>query len=172
MKRILVIGPGGAGKSTFSTRLGELLRLEVIHLDSLYWKSGWIESDKADWATTVGRLLERETWVMDGNYSGTLASRIAACDTVMFLDLPRMTCIWRVFRRALKYRNRTRPDMAPGCPEQLSLEFMLWIWDYPSKSRPKVLRLLDECDTNTTIIRLRTPNEIERFLDDLRERVG
>mgnify|MGYP002149391403 FL=1 len=83
MKKILVIGSGGAGKSTFATRLGELLRINVVHLDRLHWKPGWVEPSKAEWAETVNELISREAWVMDGNYSGTLEQRLAACDTVV-----------------------------------------------------------------------------------------
>src|SRR5580765_7184882 len=94
MKRILVIGSGGAGKSTFAKRLGEILKIEVIHLDSLYWKPGWIEPPKPEWKKTIERLLTRDFWVMDGNYSGTLDVRFEACDTVIFLDIARMICLW------------------------------------------------------------------------------
>jgi adenylate kinase family enzyme len=107
MKRIFVIGPGGAGKSTFATQLGEILGIEVIHLDSLYWKPGWVEPPKSEWAATLEALLERDTWIVDGNYSGTLERRLAVCDAVVFLDLPRRTCIWRVLRRAARYDNST-----------------------------------------------------------------
>ena len=69
VKRVLVIGPGGAGKSTFARRLGQILSIEVIHLDTLYWRPGWIEPSKEDWLATVERLLARDAWIMDGNYS-------------------------------------------------------------------------------------------------------
>lgn len=82
MKRVLVIGPGGSGKSTLSTALGEILGIEVIHLDRFYWSAGWIEMPKDKWATTVDELLSRDAWIMDGNYSGTLAKRISASDTI------------------------------------------------------------------------------------------
>lgn len=167
MKKILVIGPGGAGKSTFATRLGQLLRLEVIHLDVLYWKAGWVEPAKAEWAAAIERLVDREAWVMDGNYSGTLQTRLRACDALVFLDLPRRTCIWRVLRRAIRYRKATRPDMAQGCPEHLNLAFLVWIWNYRRRTRPKILNLLAIERGNRAIIWLRSRAEVTQYLTQL-----
>src|SRR3982751_1716212 len=99
MKKILVIGSGGAGKSTFAQRLGAILKLEVIHLDSLYWSSGWVEMPKDEWRTMVDELLKKDSWIMDGNYGGTLDIRLEAADTVVFLDISRLICLWRILKR-------------------------------------------------------------------------
>jgi adenylate kinase family enzyme len=112
----------------------------------------------------VEELLSRDAWIMDGNYSGTLAARYKACDTVIFLDMPRRVCIRRVLKRALMYRKKSRPDMAEGCPEKLSWEFILWIWNYPSRTRPKVLSMLESNPDEKTIVRLRSPSDVKRFL--------
>ena len=84
MKRILVIGSGGAGKSTFAKRLGEILKLKVIHLDSLFWSAGWLEMPKDQWRAMVEELIKGDSWILDGNYGGTLDLRLAACDGVIF----------------------------------------------------------------------------------------
>ena len=81
-----------------------------------------------------------------------------------FLDLPRLTCLWRVLKRVVRYRNTTRPDMADGCPERLSLEFLLWIWNYHRRSRPKILKLLRERQLDIEVIWLRSSWQVERFL--------
>src|SRR5947209_9630130 len=127
MRRVLVIGSGGAGKSTFARRLGKLLDLQVIHLDVNYWKPGWVETPKDEWRRKVEELAKGDAWIIDGNYSGTLDMRLAACDTVVFLDLPRTVCIRRVLKRVLTYRDGTRPDMAEGCTEKFDFEFLRWI---------------------------------------------
>src|SRR3954466_4414965 len=112
MRKVLVIGPGGAGKSTFAKRLGELLKIEVLHLDKFYWRPGWVETPKSEWLKTIEELVEGESWIMDGNYSGTLDVRFTACDTVIFLDMSRALCLWRVLKRVIMYWKRSRPDMA------------------------------------------------------------
>ena len=164
MKKVLVIGPGGAGKSTFATRLGELLKLEVIHLDQIYWRAGWIETPKDEWRKTVAELLNRDSWIIDGNYSGTLRDRIEASDTVIFLDLPRRVCLWRVLRRAVVYRNKQRPDMAEGCAERFNLEFVIWVWNYARRTRPKVVDLLQSKAATKKIVWLRSRSGVEKFL--------
>src|SRR3954470_17949621 len=163
MKKILVIGSGGAGKSTFASRLGAILKLEVIHLDSLYWSAGWLEMPKDQWRTTVEELLKKDAWIMDGNYGGTLPARLEACDAVIFLDISRVLCLWRVLKRRALYRRASRPDMAEGCPEKIDWEFIKWIWDYPRKRRPAILEKLQALSHSKTIIVLKSQTEVENF---------
>lgn len=164
MRRILVIGSGGSGKSTVSTSLGGKLGLPVVHLDQLYWKAGWIEPKKAEWAETVRETIGRDAWILDGNYSGTLAERVEACDTVIFLDLSRFVCLWRVLVRTITHHGKTRPDMPDGCPERFNLSFLIWVWNYPVRTRRKVLSLLAEHASSKNVIHLRTRKEVESFL--------
>lgn len=167
MRKVLVIGSGGAGKSTFARRLGKLLDIEVIHLDALYWNAGWVETPKPVWAKRVAELVERDAWIMDGNYSGTFDIRLKACDAVVFLDMPRLLCLWRVLKRLMIYRNRTRPDMAEGCGEKLNWEFLLWVWNYPKRTRPKIIDWIRENSGSKKVIRLRSPAEVERYLTNV-----
>jgi adenylate kinase family enzyme len=170
MRKILVIGSGGAGKSTFARRLGKLLDLEVVHLDALYWNPGWVETPKAAWAEMVAELVKRDAWIIDGNYSGTFDIRFKACDAVIFLDMPRLICLRRVLKRSMIYRNRSRPDMGDGCQEKLDrefLKFLLWIWNYPKRTRPKIMAWIRENSESKTVVRLRSPAEAERYLADV-----
>lgn len=164
MRKILVIGSGGAGKSTFANRLGKLLNIEVLHLDKFYWRPGWVETPKSEWQKKVEELLGRDAWIMDGNYSGTLDTRFKACDTAIFLDMARTVCLWRVLKRAIIYRNKRRPDIAEGCPERLTLEFILWIWNYPSRTRPKIVRMFESNHEEKKVVWLRSQADVEGFL--------
>lgn len=167
MQRVLVVGAGGAGKSTFAVRLGQRTGLPVVHLDREYWRSGWVEPEPAQWRATIERLIAADRWILDGNFGGTMERRIAACDTIVFLDLPRHLCLWRVLRRRLQYRAAARADMAPGCEERLSLHFLWWIWSYPWRRRPALLRRLQQLRPGQRAVILRSDAEIERFLAEV-----
>ena len=164
MRKILVIGSGGSGKSTVATRLGALLNLEVSHLDKLFWRPGWVRPSREDWVQTVTELMNQDSWILDGNYTGTLELRFQHCDTIIFLDLWRWLCLWRIGRRVLRYRKDLRPDMAEGCPEKLDLEFVSWVWNYPRQTKPKVVKLLSERCEGKEIVWLRSRREVEGFL--------
>ena len=168
MKRVLVIGSGGAGKSTFARRLGRRLGLPVIHLDRVYWHPGWVETPKDEWKRKVEELCAGDSWVMDGNYSGTLEIRLGACDAVIFLDLPRPLCMWRVLKRAVMYRDTPRPDMAAGCRENLQPKFLHWVWTYRKRRRPKILATLERVAGEKRVVRLSSSAEVERFLAEVR----
>src|SRR5947208_537275 len=88
------------------------------------------------------KLVQRDVWVMDGNYGGTLDLRLAACDTVLFLDLPPLVCCWRVLKRRVQFHNTSRPDAGNDCPERLNWEFLCWVWTYRKTRRPKILEKL------------------------------
>ena len=165
--RVLVIGSPGAGKSTLARQLGELLRLPVIHLDAHFWQPGWVHVPFDEWEEMVERLTEGETWIMDGNYGTSLYLRIPAADTIIHLDFPRYICIWRVLKRLVLHYGRTRPDLAPGCPERIDLEFMKWVWGFQCKIRPYNLRMLDLFAHGKHVITLRHPREIREFLRTL-----
>ncbi len=167
MKKVLVIGAGGAGKSTVARRLGQLLDIEVKHLDKFYWRAGWKEPAKEEWLQTITELTSNDSWIIDGNYGGTLEFRLQHCDTIIFLDMPRLLCIWRIAKRRLLHRNRSRPDMAEGCNEKLNWEFIQWVWNYSRTRKPKVIKMLHEQAQDKQVVWLRSSAEVERFLASL-----
>jgi adenylate kinase family enzyme len=168
MQRILVIGSGGSGKSTVAKEIASRLDLPLIHLDALYWQPGWRAAETSEWERVVRELTAAPCWVMDGNYGGTLDVRLPRCDTVVFLDLPRVVCLWRVLKRRLEFHRRSRPDVAPGCPERLSWEFVNWIWTYPKRRRPGILRRLAGLRADQRAIVLSSNRAVRRFLGGLR----
>lgn len=167
MKKVLVIGSGGAGKSTFSRRLHEITGLKLFHLDKLHWQAGWIETPKNEWLKIVENAIKEDEWIIDGNFGGTMELRLKACDTVVFLDFPRAVCLYRVFKRWLAYRNTNRPDMTEGCNEKIDLEFFGWIWSFQKTTKPKIEERLKSFRRGKNIIRLRSKKEVEGFLINL-----
>lgn len=149
--------------------MSEKLGIELIHIDRVYWKPGWVEPSNGDWLARLAVILERDRWIIDGNYSATLEMRLEAGDTAIFLDIRRTLCTWRVIRRTFRYWRRTRPDMAEGCFERLDLPFLAFVWNYPTRSRPKIMRLLKLAEPSTQIIHLRSPREVRRFISSMQK---
>jgi adenylate kinase family enzyme len=131
MKKVLVIGSGGAGKSTFAEQLFARTGLPLIHLDALYWRPGWEETPKAEWMSLIGRIVGEPEWIMDGNYGGTLDQRLEACDTAILLDTSPWRCLWRVVGRRIRHGGKSRPGLAAGCHERLDATFSLVDCDLP-----------------------------------------
>ena len=164
IKKIAIIGSGGAGKSTLAVQLGEKLGLDVYHIDALFWKPGWVATPREELREILADIVKRDSWIIDGNYNDSMDIRLAAADTVVFLDFPPHICLWRVVKRFLQNRGRTRPDMGAGCPEQIDCEFIGWIWRFPINSKPRILQKIEEYFQGEQVITLRSPREVEEFL--------
>lgn len=167
MQRIAIIGSGGAGKSTVARELGERLDLPVVHLDQVFWQPGWDALPLTEWQAQHAALCAEPQWVLDGNYGSTMDQRLAACDAVVFLDLPWWRCLYRVIRRRIRYAGRSRPDMPPQCPERLTWSFMHWIISYPFNRRPVILQKLKVIADTSAVHRLRSPKAVKAFLEML-----
>ncbi|ANU21190.1 topology modulation protein [Planococcus plakortidis] len=168
MQRIMVIGvSAGAGKSRFARRLGETLELPVHHLDAYYWTPGWVERDKKEFRCMQQELANEPCWIIEGNYNSTIDIRLPSCDTLIQLQLPLWRCLWRVLKRRIQYHKKTRPDMAPECPEKLDYEFLKFIVTTYHDRQKFQHHLIEEFMMKypeKQVYILRTPKEIEAFL--------
>jgi len=164
--KILILGSGGSGKSTLAKEVSKHLDIELIHLDAHYWEPGWVMPNKDEWDQKLNELLSLESWVMDGNYQRTISKRLSHADHVIFIDMPRLVCLYRIVKRRIMFRNKSRPDMKKGCNEKLDFAFVKWVWVYNSRNKKKVLTLIDESDVNLTHLKGR--NEVKRFLNVLK----
>lgn len=169
MQRILILGSSGSGKSTLARQLGGKLNLDVIHLDKHYWHPGWQPTPERDWKNKVSKLIQGDSWIIDGNYRSTLNMRIRAADTIIFLDLPPTICAGRAIKRRFMYLNHPRPDISRGCKERLFdpkfPKFVRWILDYPNRARPDVIRRLAQYGEGKQIVWLQSTQEVQEFLD-------
>ena len=166
MERIVIIGCGGAGKSTLARQLGEKLDIPVVHLDKLFWKPGWVEVPKEEFDELHRQELSKDKWIMDGNFNRTMPERIARCDTVIYLDFSRLACLMGVIKRVLTTYGTVRPDMGEGCPERIDFEFLKWVWNYNKNKRERNYRLLNEAEYAKTIV-LKNRRAVKRFLRQL-----
>ena len=166
MERILIIGCGGAGKSTLARQLGEKLDLPVVHLDKLFWKPGWVESAKEEIDEKILTELEKPQWIIDGNYNRTMPRRIQYCDTIIYLDFSRLACLLGVLKRVLTTYGKVRPDMGEGCPERIDFEFLKWVWNFNKNKRERYYRMLNDAEGVETIV-LKNRRMVKRFLRSL-----
>ena len=127
MKRVLVVGSPGSGKSTAAKIIGKALGLPAYHMDrEVFWLPGWEERSKEDQVEQVKRIVGMDEWVFEGNHSSTFDIRQARAEMLIWLDLPLLLRLWRVTKRAVRYKGQTRPDMADGCNEELRMLPEFW----------------------------------------------
>lgn len=166
MRKVAIIGSGGAGKSTFATQLGDKLDIPVYHLDKFLWRSNWTEIPKYEQRQIQQQLILKDEWIIDGNYGSTMDVRLQAADTIIFLDIHRVICVYRAVKRMVRYWNRTRPDMADGCNERFDFKFLKWIWNYPTTKRPAILQKLEEFSAEKKVIILASKREVKEFIQN------
>ena len=166
MERILIIGCGGAGKSTLARQLGKKLDLPVVHLDTLFWKPGWVKESREEFDRKLSVELEKPRWILDGNFNRTMPQRMAKCDTIIYLDFPRLTCLMGVIKRIVTTYGKVRPDMGDGCPERFDLEFLRWVWNYNKNNRERNYQLLSEAAHAQKLV-LKNRRAANQFLKNL-----
>ncbi len=169
-KKILIIGSAGSGKTTLSKKLNKKLSLPIIHLDKYYWRPNWQRVSDDEWEKTIKKFSNQKTWIMDGNYSKTIATRLQYADVVIFLDIPRYICLLRVILRRFKiFSNKKRVDIPQDCKERMSFEFYKWIWNFSKRSRPGILELLENTSKKqkTQVIILKNSTQINEFIANL-----
>ncbi|MEM9270876.1 MAG: AAA family ATPase, partial [Pseudomonadota bacterium] len=108
-----------------------------------------------------------DAWIFEGNNTSTWPERVERADMIIWLDLPLWQRYWRLTRRFLGNYGRTRPDMAPGCPERFSLEFVVYIWRTRSTWRRKAQALFDQVPAPAQMVHLRSQAQMNRYLDAL-----
>ncbi len=157
-RRVAVIGCPGGGKSTFSRALRDATGLPLYHLDAIYWKADRTTLPKEDFRAIQREIIERDFWIIDGNYGSTMEWRIAACDLLVFLDYPTEVCLAGVRAR----RGKVRSDM-PWVEEGDDGEFLEFIRAFETESRPKILDLIKKYP-DKAVLTFRTREEADGYL--------
>ena len=159
MKKVIVIGCPGSGKSTISRELHNKTGIPLYHLDMMYWNADKTTVEKSVFLERLSVVLEKDEWIIDGNYGSTMELRMTACDTVIFLDYPLDVCLGGIKER----RGKPRSDM-PWIETEEDAEFIEFIKSYNEQQKPKVLELLEKYDDKNIII-LESREQADAFLN-------
>ena len=159
MKKVIVIGCPGSGKSTVSRALHNKTGIPLYHLDMMYWNADKTTVEKSVFLERLSDVLEKNEWIIDGNYGSTMELRMVACDTVIFLDYPLDVCLDGIKER----RGKPRSDM-PWIETEEDAEFIEFIKSYNEQQKPKVLELLKKYGDKNIII-LKSREQVDAFLN-------
>jgi len=162
--KIAIIGNPGSGKSTLAVKLHNILRIPLFHLDQYFWKSGWQQPDRAEFAKAHNQLCDKPEWIIEGMATRLFDYRLQRADVVIFLDVPLYICLYRIFKRAFLNFGKVFFSSAPGCKERLpSREFLAYVWNFNNKQKPEVMAFLQACSTDKKVFVVKK----KRQLDDV-----
>ncbi len=160
MKRIIVIGSPGSGKSTLSRALQRKTGIPLYHLDMMYWNADKTVVERDVFLARLAAVLERDTWILDGNYATTMEMRVAACDTVLFLDYPPELCLEGIRKR----RGMPRSDM-PWIEREEDVALTEFVCTFREQQRPRVLALLEKYPEKKIFV-FKTREQADAFLQE------
>ncbi len=162
MKRAVVIGCSGSGKSVFSRKLRDVTGSPLFYLDMIWHKPDGTNISREEFDEKLISIISRDSWIIDGNYQRTLETRIKACDTVFLFDLPTEICI----EGALSRIGKKREDM-PWFENELDPEFRQWIESFRANQLPEIYRLLEKYENGREIVVFRTREQADKFIEKL-----
>jgi adenylate kinase family enzyme len=168
--RVLVIGNGATGKTTFSDQLADLTGLEVHHLDGMAWRPGWQRVPEAEFEAVLGEVLTGSRWIIDGvAYPRHIPERIERADTIVFIDYTLPRIYWWAIKKEVHYAFRQRPEMPPGTPEwKITWRLFKIIWKIHWEARAEWLRMVTQAGAaGKTVHHFRHPRDAKRFLESL-----
>src|SRR5690606_26775272 len=166
MKKIIIIGCPGSGKSTLSRNLSEILNITVYHLDMFFWTKEKTTVDDETFLKSLNEVLFKDEWIIDGHYGKTLERRIQSCDTIIFLDMSLDVCINNVKQRI----GKKRPDMPwVETKDKTHDEFLQYIKSFAETKLPHTYELLNKYK-DKNIITFKSYEEINQFLESLKRK--
>ena len=162
VERVTIVGCGGSGKSYVARELGQLLDLPVIHMDAVYFDDQWNPLPMERFEAVQRELVAAPRWVIDGNYNSTVQVRLEAADTVVFMDLPTLVCLWGILSRQLRH-GRGQNDQN-GVYNRFTRDVLRYVLGYRRKMRPRVLAKIDQHASGARVIALTGRRQTRRFL--------
>ena len=163
LKKVLIIGCPGSGKSTFARQLQKTVNLPLYYLDMLFWNADKTTVTAEEFDEKLDKILKRDEWIIDGNYSRTMEKRLERCDTVFFFNLPTEVCIEGIKNRV----GTVRPDM-PWVEREVDGDFLQFVKDFKTNRTGQICEMLDKFPQVKKIV-FKNRRESEEFLQKLTE---
>lgn len=161
MKKIIIIGCPGSGKSYFSKRLKKLTGYSLYHLDNIYHNEDGTHIPREEFDNILKKIFEEKEWIIDGNYQRTIEMRLKECDTCFLLDFPTEVCVSGAEDRVGKKRD----DMA-WYEESLDPEFKQYIIDFSKTSLPAIYELIEKYKHKVDVLIFKSRNELNDFINN------
>lgn len=158
-RRIAIIGLPGSGKSTVAIALGKALGIPVHHLDK-YMFSGRQRRDQTEFLAEKETLIRGNSWIIEGCSISTLEMRFATADTIIYLNLPRFTCLWRVLKRMFTSSAHLSET---GCLDGVNWPLIKYIWTFKREKWGQIKELQSKYP-NVNFYNIRTSKDIEKLL--------
>lgn len=169
--RIIILGPAGSGKTTLSLFMSKLFNIEPIHLDKEYWLPNWERPDNEKWNKKLQTFVDRECWIIDGNYIDSLDIRLEKADLVIMLDIDANTCVYSIILRTIKGYFVRRKDLAKGCEDKFDeskKNLISWARQFKTAYFPQLIDLCIKYP-NVDIKLFRTRKSARKFVERIKE---
>lgn len=162
MLKIIIIGSPGSGKSTFARKLSNAAGIPLYYLDMLWHKPDGTNISRETFDAKLNEIIQKDTWIIDGNYQRTLETRLKECDTVFLLDFPLEVCL-----SGAKSRIGKKREDLPWIESEFDEQFRQWIIDFPQKQLPEIYDLLKKYQEEKDIVIFRTRKELDDYLKSI-----
>ncbi len=162
MKRILVIGVSGTGKTRFANLLSKKLNIPVVNLDSIFWKKNWVEENEEVVKQKIARVIDQEVWIIEGFIEPLSKERVEAADTIIYLDYSGYQATMGGLTRMIRHSRTPRPEMPKGNTDKPSYKFLKSL--FKREERPEIERALKGSDK---VVRLKSRKITREYLESL-----
>ncbi len=164
VKKISIIGGSGTGKTTLANNLGKELEISVYHIDGMHHLENWEIRHQEERDRMILEKVSKDSWIIDGTYRSTLKQRLEKAELVIYLDYSSLAQVKGALSRFIKNHGKEKPEI-PGCKERMTLDFLLWVWNWRKNKRNEIIKRIEEIDSNKVLI-FKNRRQLNKWYND------